>query len=138
MLIVISARVRILPDYQWEPVVTELRAALLDAFSFERRELGQDVLLSEVIGVMQGVRGVDYVDVDVFGGVPEKTVEAGERRLLTPEEISAEVQKLVGKERPESRLPVNLAALKNSMIRPAQLAFLTPDVPATLILNQIT
>ena len=138
MLLVISARVRILLDYQWEPVVTELRAALLDAFSFERRELGQDVLLSEVIGVMQGARGVDHVDVDVFGGVPEKTVEAGERRLLTPEEISAEVQKLVAKERPESRLPVNLAALKNSMIRPAQLAFLTPDVPATLILNQIT
>ena len=29
MLLVISARVRILPDYQWEPVVTQLRAALL-------------------------------------------------------------------------------------------------------------
>ena len=138
MLLVLSARVRILPDYQWEPVVTQLRAALLAAFSFERRELGQDVLLSEVISVMQTVQGVAYVDVDVLGGVPEKMVEAGERRLLTPDEISAEVQKLVGKERPEPRLTVNLAAREEGTIRPAQLAFLTPDVPATLILNQIT
>jgi phage-related baseplate assembly protein len=72
MLIVISANFRILPDYQWEPVVNQVRAALLDAFSFDRRELGRDVLLSEVISVIQTVRGVAYVDVDSFGGIPEK------------------------------------------------------------------
>jgi baseplate J-like protein len=142
MLLVISARVRIMPDYQWEPVVTQLRETLLDAFSFERRELGQDVLLSEVISVMQRVRGVAYVDVDAFGSIPEKKAEAGERRLLTPEEISRQVQKLVeaskAEGRPESRLRVNQAALEEGTIRPAQLAFLTPAVPATLILNQIT
>ena len=140
--IVISARVRILPDYQWEAVVTQLRETLLDAFSFERRELGQDVLLSEVISVMQGVRGVAYVDVDVFGGIPEKKAEEGERRLLTPEEISGEVEDLVNasleKKRPASRLEVNLADYEEGTIRPAQIAFLSSDVPATLILNQIT
>ena len=94
MLIVISARIRILPEYQWEPVVTQVRTALLDAFGFERRELGQDVLLSEVISFMQAVRGVKYVDVDVLRGIPEKIPDArnpGQRRLLTPEEIAKQV-----------------------------------------------
>ena len=72
MFIVISANVQIQADYQWESVVAELRATLLDSFGFERRELGQDVVLSEVISVMQTVPGVAYVDVDTFGGIPEK------------------------------------------------------------------
>jgi len=141
MFIVISANVRIHPDYQWEKTEPTIRAALLEAFGFERRELGQDVLLSELIRVTQGARGVTYVDVDAFGGIPEKKLDQSVRRLLTPEEISAEVQILVQASeatgRPGPRLTVNLAAREGEMIRPAQLAFLTPDVPATLILNQI-
>ena len=39
---------------------------LLETFSFERRELGQQVLLSEVIAVMQSIPGVVYVDVDAL------------------------------------------------------------------------
>jgi len=145
MLIVISANIRILPDYQWEPVVTKVRAMLLDTFSFERRELGQDVLLSEVISVMQAVPGVAYVDVDTLRGVPEKIAdeETGQRRLLTPTEIAKYVtgslKDAQGEEispaptEPLPRLVVNLA----DKVSPAQLAFLTPDVPETLILNQI-
>ena len=53
ILLIISARVRVEPDYRWESVEPKIRAALLDDLSFERRELGQDVLLSEVIGAMQ-------------------------------------------------------------------------------------
>jgi len=147
MLIVLEARIRILPDYLWEPVVTQVRAALLDAFSFERRELGQDVLLSEVLSIMQAVRGVAYVDVDVLRGIPEKIVDAvhaGERRLLTPGEIADLIgQPLRDKDgnkitEPVARIPVNVADIEEGVIRPAQLAFLTPDVPSTLILNQIT
>jgi len=147
MLIVLEARIRILPDYLWEPVVTQVRAALLDAFSFERRELGQDVLLSEALSIMQAVRGVAYVDVDVLRGIPEKVVDAvhpGERRLLTPGEIADLIgQPLLDKDgnkikEPVARIAVNLADTEEGAIRPAQLAFLTVDVPATLILNQIT
>ena len=174
MLMVISARVRLMPDYQWEPVVVRLREALLDAFGFEARELGQDVLLSEVISVMQSVSGVAYVDVDTLGGIPEKINDNGERRLLTPDEITMfvdclstrwphEDMKTWCKDRNKNRelyekytdcesnvfkhiektmkvrerLRVNLADLENGMIRPAQIAFLTPDVPETLILNPI-
>lgn len=179
LFIVIEAGVAILPNYQWEPVIKEVRERLLDAFSFERRELGQDVVLSEVISVMQSVRGVDYVDVDTFGGIPEKIAEdiTGIRRLLTPEEISEAVACLAmrwshmdmqsfcedqvsksisendecrkfqvcqkygrydGAKGVRQRLRVNLAEFEQGgEIRPAQIAFLTPDVPATLILNQI-
>jgi hypothetical protein len=145
MLIVVEARVRILPDYQWESVVTQLSAALLDAFSFERRELGQDVHLSEVLSVMQAVRGVAYVDIDQFGGIPEKMEKmekAGERLLLTPEDIVNQVKQLISDEKasPKPRIQVNLAGrdTEEKIIHPAQLAFLTPEVPATLNLIQIT
>lgn len=143
MFVVIQANIRILPDYQWEPVVTEVRSALLDAFSFERRELGQDVVLSEVLSVMQAVRGVAYVDVDAFGGIPEKQFKPDKgRQLLTPAEIAKHVQEFVAlqKNRPNTRLTVNLANFEpedHDLIHPAQLAFLTPEVPETLILNQI-
>lgn len=148
-LIVISARIRILPEYRWEPVVTKIRATLLDAFGFERRELGQDVLLSEVISVIQSVRGVEYVDVDLLRGIPEKMADIGSpgiRRLLTPSEIAEKVSgpltdddwDVLQMKEPLSRVVVNLADRQAGGIRPAQLAFLTPDVPETLILNQIT
>jgi hypothetical protein len=143
MFVVIQANIRILPDYQWEPVVTEVRSALLGAFSFERRELGQDVVLSEVLGVMQAVRGVAYVDVDAFGGIPEKQFKPDKgRQLLTPAEIAKHVQEFVAlqKNRPNTRLTVNLANFEpedHDQIHPAQLAFLTPEVSETLILNQI-
>lgn len=140
MLIVLSANVRLLPDYQWEGVVPRVRARLVDTFSFERRELGQDVLLSQVISAIQSVEGVAYVDVDKLRGIPEKNQSGG---LLTPEEIGASVvdemkddQDTVIAE-PFSRLAVNLASSVNGVTRPAQLAFLTPDVEATLILNEV-
>jgi len=157
MFIVIEAGVAILPGYQWEAVEADLRARLLDTFSFERHELGQDVILSEVISVMQSVRGVAYVDVDSFGGIPEKKAttlaensDFGEnRRLLMPGEITVEVAAIVARNNAgeirfvSPRLPVNLADVVNQddpnikHIRPAQIAFLTPDVPATLILNKM-
>lgn len=147
MLIVISARIRILPEYRWEAVVTDVRAALLDRFSFERRELGQDVLLSEVMSVIQNVRGVAYVDVDVLRGIPERIPDAqnpGQRRLLTPAEIAERVSAPLKDEHgntlkePMMRVTVNLAGGEAGVVLPAQLACLTPDVPDTLILNQIT
>jgi len=148
MLIVISANVRLLPDYLWEAVEPKIRAKLLDTFSFERRELGQGVALSEVIGAIQLIQGVAYVDVDLLRGIPEKIADPqhpGQRRLLTPDEITAKINAPLLDARanaikePQPRLSVNLAGFEDAArtIRPAQLAFLTPDVPATLILNQI-
>ena len=141
ILLIISAGVRLMPDYLWESVESQIRASVLDAFSFERRELGQDALLSEAISTIQHVPGVSYVDVDTFGGIPEKTVDAesGLRRALIPSEIEVEIRKLVRSEdQPLQRITVNLAGSEGLSIHPAQLAFLTPKVPDTLILKEIT
>jgi predicted phage baseplate assembly protein len=132
--LVISARLQIHLDYLWDRVVTKVRAKLLGEFSFARREIGQDALLGEVIGVMQSVKGVEYVDVDIFGGLPEKKVEGKVRRLLTPEEVLSKVRDLKGA---EPRVRANLAGISNGVIHPAELAYLTPEVPGTLILNRI-
>lgn len=139
LLLVISTGVRIDPDYRWESVVAELRTKLLDTFGFERRELAQDVTASEVLSVIQSVRGVVYVDLDAFGAVPstiaDPAAEAG-RRPLTPEETAGEITRIVG-EAPAPRVLALPAQATAGGIVPAQLAVLVPAVPDTLILNQI-
>jgi hypothetical protein len=137
LLLVISARVRLLPDYLWEKVAPKIRAKLLEKLSFEARELGQDVFLSEVISSMQSVPGVNYVDVDALGGIAERNA-AGEVR--TPNELIAAAQSIVSAGSPAQRVRVNLPELPRigtDRIRPAQLAYLAPEVPDTLILNLI-
>jgi hypothetical protein len=142
VLLVISAEVRLLPDYLWEAVVPQIRAALLDTFSFERRELGQDVLLSAVISTIQRVPGVAYVDVNTFGAIPGKVADkrTGQRRLLTPTEIVGAVKDILeqSQQMPPPRIPVNLADVEMGALRPAQIAYLTPDVPETLIITERT
>ena len=71
LLILIKARVKVKPDYLWSSVEAKVRSALLNALSFDRRALGQDVLLSEVIANIQAVSGVAYVDMDEFDAVGE-------------------------------------------------------------------
>ena len=137
LALILSANVRVLPDYQWESVEANVRAALLDAFSFARRDLGQDALLSEAISIMQRVAGVAYGDVDVFGGIP--SVDPATGTPITPNQITDTVIQLASDpNRPNSRTRVNLAEKKNGGIQPAQLAMLIPEVPATLILNEVT
>jgi len=64
----------------------------------------------------------------------------GQRRLLTPTEIAeyatGSLKDAQGKTVPTEPLPRLVVNLADKDF-PAQLAFLTPDVPETLILNQI-
>jgi hypothetical protein len=136
-LLVISAGVRLLPDYVWEKVAPQIRAKLLGTFSFEARELGQDVFLSEVLSAMQSVRGVAYVDVDAFGGIAERNDDGSVR---TPNELIEASQLIVKEGKADQRVVVNLPKLpgiSTEAIRPAQLTYLVPEVPDTLILNLI-
>jgi predicted phage baseplate assembly protein len=68
-LIVLDAGVKVLPDHSWDLVQPAVRAALAAEFGFGSRTLGRPAYLSEAIAAIQGVDGVDYVDVDVFGSV---------------------------------------------------------------------
>jgi hypothetical protein len=147
LALVISAKVRVRADYQWDstPEIIGVRQligdALLDAFRFEQRALGQSVFLSEVISVIQQVRGVAYVDVDVLQSLSE--TEITDATLLKDK-----LKKLEAATEPEPYIPAELARVNprydpktsTSTLRifPAQLAYLTPDVPATLILNEVT
>jgi Baseplate J-like protein len=120
LFLIISARVRLVPDYHWEAVEPEVRRALLDAFSFERRELGQDVFLSEVIAVIQAVPGVECVDVDVLDTIAQSKPLGALKNLGRTLRL-----------RP--CIPVELAHPND--VRPAQLAVLPPEVPDSLILH---
>jgi predicted phage baseplate assembly protein len=70
VLLVLSAGVKVLPDYAFELVEPAVRVAVLTELGFGNRQLGEPAFLSKVVAAMQAVPGVDYVDVDVFGGLP--------------------------------------------------------------------
>ena len=147
MFIVISARVRLLADYQWESVESKIRTTLLDRFSFERRDLGQPVFESEVFSAIQGVGGVDYVELQILGAVDQGKIVTALDQASKPQPDPLDKSETLEEEFLElldlnghKNIPVKLAQLSSTLpntIDPAQLAFLTPDVPETLILTEI-
>jgi hypothetical protein len=141
LALVIAANIRILPEYSWEKVAAKVRTTLLDAFSFERRELGQTVYLSEVISVIQGVKGVAFVDVDKLDSISETEIQ-------NEELLEAKLAQLKGVGEPKKKVAARLARLNPSYtssgdsssgpaVLPAQVAYLLPTVPDSLIINQV-
>lgn len=118
LALVISAKVGVHPDYLWESLEPKIRTALLDAFSFEKLELGDDLFLADAIRVIQSVPGVTYVDVDVFDTISENALLDG---FTAPADSVGSSFKL------GHRIP----------IESTQLAYLSPEVPDTLILQEI-
>jgi predicted phage baseplate assembly protein len=98
VLLVCGAAVGVDPDYRWADIEPKVRAKLLEQFGFDRRELGQDVFLSEVQSAAQSVRGVVSVDVDVLAAVPE---------TITPAELVVIGQRL--SQPPTPRIAVSSA-----------------------------
>jgi hypothetical protein len=136
-LLVIKAGVMLLPDYQWESVEPEIRSTLLETLSFESRDLGQDAFCSDVICAIQSVAGVSYVDLDTFDAVAEgisiDELEGLADTLERKERITVEtdrVEEVVIEEGSEDTV--------ERLVRPAQLAFLSPDIKETLILAELT
>ncbi len=58
LLFDIDATVCVVPGHSSEDIERSLKSALLEAFGFDRRGLGQDVAASEVIAVIQEIDGV--------------------------------------------------------------------------------
>ncbi len=156
-LIVMSANVRLLPDYLWEATEPRIRAALLDAFSFERRTLGQDVLLSEALSAMQAVTGVDYVDIDDFDALDTQALVTYLRMQERIQELEAKPSRSPAEEGEleslrlqqdqfiarKERVSIELARADYAVvdplkrIKPAEIAYLSPNVPDTLVLKPI-
>jgi predicted phage baseplate assembly protein len=135
LALVISAKVRIHPDYLWDALEPKIRTAVLDMFGFERLDLGEDLLLSDAIRAIQeaplrgssalGIKGVAYVDVDVFDAISESQLLQG---FAAP--AAANLKR-------NERIVVEPARVTGHKLLPAQLAYLTPEVPDTLILQEL-
>ena len=133
-LLVIQAKVRVLPDYLWEKIEPKVRQALLDAFNFRRMGLGDDVLLSRALSVIQRVEGVEYIDIDKFDVIDESEIL---QHLSGTESLADLIDR-------KERIPVALARVDydetdpSKRIKPAELVYLSPKVPDTVILAEIT
>ncbi len=125
LALVVSANVKVAPDYRWDTVEPKVRSEMLAAFGFDRVELAQDLLLADAIKVIQAVPGVAYVDIDVFDTLSEDTLLAG-----VTQSVAAGLDL-------RDRIPVQPARLEQGELRPAQLSYLSPEVPDTLILQEI-
>ena len=136
LVLVVSANVRIDPDYLWDAVEPKIRAAMLDVFGFERLELGDDLLLSNAIATIQGVAGVTYVDVNVFDTISEAQLLEG---FGAPAAVSLVLRDRIPIEsaRLASTTSLSQAHSAQDSIAPAQLAYLAPEVPDTLILQEL-
>ena len=145
LVLVLSANVRIDPDHRWELVEPIVRAALVDAFGFDRRDLGQPVFLSEVMSAIQQVPGVVAVDIVLFDSVSE-TLASQPAELADALEAMA-APSPPGPE-PRAFIPVALARPGVECLPsgngdqpatcPAQIALFSADVTATLTLTEWT
>ena len=124
LLVVLKAHVRLYADYRWEDVAPRLRATLLNALSFENRDLGEPLYLSQTLHLLQSHAGVQYVHVEIFDVLKQNFTEKS-------------LAHLVQTKKPQQSIPVQLAhsASKGSAIWSAQIAYLSPAVPDTLILT---
>jgi hypothetical protein len=145
----LSAKVNIDPAYLWDPVAAQIQSTLQSQFGFDNRDLAQPALLCEIIAAIQNTPGVVYVDVDAFGGIPEKTIGRNGPVLLTLDQIAARVAQITGTAKgtlvrggrtaggPAQFVAAKPGRLEQTYLRPAQLAIFSPSVPDTIVLSQI-
>jgi predicted phage baseplate assembly protein len=134
LVVLLQAGLKIDAAYEFGPVQTQVLAALLAAFGFDRRQLGQALDPGEVVAAIQNVPGVEYATLDVLA-VVSGTKEDGTPKALTDlaKDLSSKVKK------PPSNLPIPVALARrvNGVLRPAQIAYLATDLPGTLLFREI-
>jgi len=139
-LLVIAAGIQVLPDYQFEDVEPNVRSALLNTFSFDQRNLGQTAFLSEAISAMQGVAGVAFVNVSVFDSIADDITAAAlaslSSTLVRRGHVAAKLAYVDSSLNPNAK--ANPTAQDYFQIQPAEIVYLSPDIPDTLILTEIT
>lgn len=98
----LTVKVRVDGLFIAEDVLAAVKTALVEAFSFEKRSFGQAVTVSEVLAIMQGVRGVEALDLDELN-------------------FTSEAPGL------QPRLPENMANWEVTVNQPAKLLTVNPD-----------
>ena len=134
-LLVIAAGIQILPDYAWESVEPNIRRLVLDAFSFDNRDLGQSAFLSELVALIQNVEGVSYVDVETFASVAEDVTAAQLAGLSSTLKRKPHVLAQLARLNPDFDPSKMLDPCQR--VLPAELVFLSPNIPDPLILTQV-
>ena len=127
-----EAKVRIHSGYLWSAVFPQIRAALLDAFAFDRRELGQPLFASEVTAAIQSVPGVIAVDLDRLLGVSldllTATPDAGTNLPPLPPAVTIWPPPLIA----------NVASFDTAgAAHPAQIIYANPKVPELFSLAEV-
>jgi hypothetical protein len=129
-LIVMAAIVGLSSGYFWDDVAPIVRASVLALFAFDARELGQAAFQSEAVAAMQGVKGVAWVNVTTFDSVAEDITAAQLDSLASSLKawpyVRAELAQVDKQAAPGSA----------NRIMPAELVFISQDIPDTLILTQ--
>ena len=74
----LTASVLIDPAYTWENLESAIRDALIDAFSFAKRDFGQSASGAEVMAVIHGIKGITAVDLDELYRLDESGGRVGE------------------------------------------------------------
>ncbi|MGW2723429.1 putative baseplate assembly protein [Streptomyces sp. NPDC001492] len=153
------------PGHLPEKVERRVREALAARLGFAEAQLARPVYLSAVVAAAHRVEGVDFVDVDAFGGIPEGAdpadvvrfaehpsvascvagLPAGTRlvRDLSPVDgppgpaavVDAAQAPTVRFDRRAAPAPAQQRPPRQ-VLRPAQLVLLDPAVPETLILRR--
>ena len=127
LLLIVGAKIKTVQDYLWEPVESQIREKLLAKFGFENREFGEGVYSSDVITTIQNVEGVAYVELDVF-----QVVDGSFPTGFDPGKVASFIPaKLAGNDRSEPTDPTTNGILA------AQIIFISPKVPETLLLREI-
>jgi hypothetical protein len=70
VLLAVAAKVKLVPDHSWQYVEPALRRALEAELGFHGRDLAVPARPSDALAAAHTVPGVDWIDLDVFTGVP--------------------------------------------------------------------
>ncbi|GLW46325.1 hypothetical protein Stsp02_19870 [Streptomyces sp. NBRC 14336] len=147
--LIVVLGVRTAPGHLPEKVERRVREALAARLGFAGAQLCRPVYLSAVVAAAHTVPGVELVDVDAFGGVPEGADAASVVRFAERPSVVPCVPALpAGPRAVRGAVPSGGAAQGGTpapaartaarpVLRPAQLVLLDPSVPETLILRRI-
>lgn len=133
MLLIVEARVAVAAGLLWQDLEPIVRATLLGAFGFQKRDLGQSVAMSEVVATIQRIAGVAAVDVTALDTIGASTTDLDSRLKKKLAEVASGTQ-------PASTIQVLPARIDRMTMRPrqAQLAFLSADLSDTLLLTEVS
>jgi predicted phage baseplate assembly protein len=131
MFLIVAASVTVTSDAVWQDVEPEVRSRLLDTFGYQQRDLGQSIALSEVIAAIQAVAGVAAVEVTTFDEISASDTDLDSRLKARLAEIGSGAV-------PASTIEVLSARIDPATMKPlpAQLAFLSADLPDALMLME--